>query len=77
MQTGASGFLDFGQNLCSAADLGPPPAHTDEKKTPVVEELWGFAFEGVTDKLQEPSKTEECDRYPPQAVADESRDKHG
>jgi hypothetical protein len=45
--------------LGSAAHLGPPPAHADEKKAPVLEELRLFVFKGVADELQKPAKDEE------------------
>ena len=46
--------------LCSATHLGPPPAHTDQQKAPVVEELRFFVFEGVTDELQYPAEEEQA-----------------
>ncbi len=48
-----------GRLLCSAAHFGPPPAHTDQKKTPVLEELRLFVLKGVADELQKPAKDEE------------------
>ena len=60
-----------------AVDLGPPPAHADEKKSPVVEELRWLAFKGVPDELQQPSQNKQRERPPPKAVTDKSSCKHG
>jgi hypothetical protein len=45
--------------LDPAAHFGPPPAYADEKKAPVLEELWLFVFKGVANELQKPAKDEE------------------
>jgi hypothetical protein len=36
-------------------DLGPPPADADEQESPVLEEFWRLALEGVADELENPS----------------------
>ena len=41
-----------------ALDLGPPPADAYEEETPVTEEFWRLAFEGVADELEKPSEEE-------------------
>lgn len=43
----------------SAVDLSPPPTHTDEQETPVVNELRWFALKSVADKLESPPYEEE------------------
>ncbi len=60
-----------------AVDLGPPPAHADEKKSPIVEELRWLAFKGVTDELEQPSEDEQRERPPPQPMTHESGGEHG
>jgi hypothetical protein len=40
----------FAPNLC------PPPADADEEESPVAEEFWRLAFEGMTDELENPSR---------------------
>jgi hypothetical protein len=59
----------------SAVDLRPPPTDTDEQKTPVLEELRRFALEGVPDKLEHPSKYEQGQPIPPQAVEEYAPEK--
>ena len=45
--------------LGSAAHLGPPPAHTDQQKAPILKKLRWLVFKGVADELQKPAKDEE------------------
>jgi len=54
--------------LGPATHLSPPPAHANQKKTPVMEEFWLFAFEGVADELQDPTHYEKASRVHPEAV---------
>ena len=54
--------------LGPATHLSPPPAHANQKKTPVMEEFWLFAFEGMADKLQDPTHYEKASRVHPEAV---------
>jgi hypothetical protein len=56
------------KGLRAAAHLSPPPAHANQKKTPVMEELWLFAFEGMADKLQDPAHYEKASRVHPEAM---------
>lgn len=45
--------------LRPSAHLGPPPADTDEQKTPVLEEFRWLVLKCVPDELQQPPKSEE------------------
>jgi len=63
--------------LCFALDLGPPPADTDEQKSPVAEEFRRLAFEGVADELENPSGDEKHQRVDPQAVKEKPGDRNG
>ncbi len=56
-------------------DLRPPPTYPDEQETPVLEELRRFALEGVPDKLEHPSKDEQSQPIPPQAVEEYAPEK--
>ena len=38
-----------------AMHLRPPPAHTDQKKAPVVEEFRRLSFKGVANELEKPA----------------------
>ena len=60
-----------------AVNLGPPPAHADEQKSPVVEKLRRLAFKGMTDELKDPSDDEQRQREPPEAVEEEPGGKDG
>ena len=57
-------------------DLGPPPAHPDKQETPVGEEFWRLAFEGVSDELKSPSDEEQGHAVQPQAVVENAGDKN-
>jgi len=50
------------------AHLGPPPAHADQQKSPVVEKLRLFAFEGMADELQNPSQNKQRGGVDPQGM---------
>ena len=54
--------------LGAATHLSPPPAHANQKKTPVMEEFRFFAFEGMADELQDPAHYEKASRVHPEAV---------
>jgi hypothetical protein len=56
-------------------DLCPPPAHADEKETPVLKELRRLSFEGVSDELKNPSDEEQAERIRPKTVEEETGDK--
>src|SRR5215831_18405775 len=56
------------KGLRAAAHLSPPPAHANQKKTPVMEEFRFFAFEGMADELQDPAHYEKASRVHPEAV---------
>ncbi len=58
-----------------AVHLGPPPAHAYEQEAPIVEELRRLAFEGVSDKLEDPSQNEEAESIGPQAMHKDAADK--
>src|SRR3954447_22390463 len=60
-----------------AGNLGPPPAHAHKQESPVVEELRWLTLKSVTDELKQPSKNEERESYPPEAVTDEAGSKQG
>jgi hypothetical protein len=49
-------------------DFCPPPADAYEQEAPVLEKLWRFAFEGVTDELEDPSEDEEAQGVDPEAM---------
>ena len=53
-------------------DLSPPPANADEQETPVVEEFWRLALEGVADELENPSNEEQNQRVQPQPVEEDA-----
>ena len=55
-----------------ALHLFEPPAKADKKKTPVLKKLRWFAFEIMTDKLQDPANDEQPERDPPH-TADKKR----
>jgi len=57
-------------------NLRPPPAHSDEQESPVVEEFRRLAFEGVSDELKEPSDQEQSQAINPQPVHEDAGDKH-
>src|ERR1700730_17975897 len=60
-----------------AVDLGPPPSHADKQKAPIVEKFRRFAFEGVADKLQHPSKDKQSRGIDPQPMDENGRQKKG
>ena len=49
-------------------NLGPPPPHADEKKSPVAEELRRLAFKSVADELENPSQDKQGERVRPQSM---------
>ena len=49
-------------------NLGPPPAHADEEKTPVMKELRLFALKRMADELERPSHQEKRQRTNPQPM---------
>jgi hypothetical protein len=51
-----------------AAHLGPPPAHADEKKAPVLKELGLFVLKGMANELQKPAKDEESSGKHPERM---------
>jgi hypothetical protein len=55
-----------------AGDLGPPPAHSDQEKAPVMEELRLFAFKGVPDELQNPAKDKKTRRVGPERMEEDT-----
>jgi hypothetical protein len=67
-EAGARGSLSPAANFC------PPPAHSDEQKTPVMKELRGFAFEGMADELERPSGQKQSERIRPQTVNESASD---
>ncbi len=58
----------------AAAELGEPPAQTDEQKAPIVEELGGFTLYGVADELQTPTAHEHGRRDGPDAMHEWDRE---
>jgi len=60
--------------LRAAADFGPPPADADEEESPVVEEFWFFAFEGVADELENPSEYKKSQGVGPEAMHENAGD---
>jgi len=56
-------------------NLGPPPADPDEQETPVAEEFGRLAFEGVADKLKNPSQNEETEGVRPKSMDEDAADK--
>jgi hypothetical protein len=60
-----------------AVDFGPPPADSDKKKPPVVEEFRWFAFEGVADELEKPSEYEQGQSEDPKTVIEDAGDEDG
>jgi hypothetical protein len=57
-------------------NLGPPPAHADEKKSPVAKELRRLAFKGVADELKDPSEDKEGERVGPQIMKEDAGHKN-
>jgi len=57
-------------------NLGPPPADADEEESPVAEKLRRLAFEGVADKLKNPSQDKERERIRPQTMHKDAADKN-
>lgn len=49
-------------------NLGPPPAHSDQKETPILEKFRKLAFEGMSGKLKDPSNNKQGERIWPQSV---------
>ena len=49
-------------------NLGPPPAHADEEKTPIVKELRLFALKCMADELERPSHKEKRQGVNPQTM---------
>jgi hypothetical protein len=60
-----------------AVDFRPPPADSDKKKSPVVEELRRFAFEGVPDELENPSDQEQDQGQDPKTVIEDAHGEYG
>lgn len=58
-----------------AVDFCPPPAHPNEKKAPVLEELRRLALEDVADELEDPAEDEQRKRIKPEAMKKDTRDK--
>ena len=58
------------------ADLGPPPADANEEEAPVAEKFGRLAFEGVTDKLKDPTDYEQSQRPPPTLRPPDSQRNH-
>jgi len=59
-----------------ALDLGPPPAHADEQESPVAEEFWRLPFEGMPNKLKNPSQHKQAQRIRPQPVHENAAQKN-
>src|SRR5437763_17139759 len=53
--------------LGSPPDLRHPPSRSHQQEAPIVKELWKLAFEGVSDKLEDPTENEQCDRNTPKS----------
>ncbi len=58
-----------------AVDLCPPPTDADEKETPVGKKFRRFAFEGMADELENPSKDKQSQRIRPQAMKEDANEK--
>ena len=58
----------MGRVLSSPVNLGPPPAHSDQKETPILEKFRKLAFEGMSGKLKDPSNNKQGERIWPQSV---------
>ena len=58
-----------------AVDFRPPPAHADEQEPPVAEEFRRFAFDGMTDELEDPSHHEQSQRVEPKPMEEEAGNK--
>jgi hypothetical protein len=68
-------FLASLHKLGLPVDLGPPPADPDKQEAPIMKELWRLAFEGVADKLENPSDQEERKSVNPQMMKEDTGEK--
>lgn len=60
--------------LGATTQFGEPPAQANKEKSPVFEEFWRLAFEGMADKLQNPSTDEQSgERLPPAGIDEQER----
>ena len=58
----------------SSPYLGPPPAHTDEKKAPIVKKLRFLVFKGVADELENPAEDKQAGGQHPERMEENGRD---
>jgi len=56
----------------AAVNLGPPPAHSDKKESPIVEKLRRLSLKGVAHELEHPARDEKRQGVPPQAVEEKA-----
>ena len=58
-------------------NLGPPPTHAHEEKSPVTKELRGLAFESMADELKNPAGHKQPERIQPQPMVEDAGNKDG
>jgi len=58
-------------------NLGPPPAHADKQKSPVVKKLRLFALKSMADELQRPSQKEKRKCIEPQPMNEQTPSEQG